>query len=217
MTATATKKQPTKPKAKPATKAAKPKPPTATQKTNWIAEKTDELDKQEKLFAKSVVEWDAAHAEAAEAKKHMELQQQRLNSIVQDIVAIRRGNFTPPLPLKGTMSTTGVKTKPPTVTVTISGAKEVDAGAKIKLAELEPKRLHALVDGIYREGVGLSEAQIETLVSAIDGDTVGDLERYQVKHAQTWATDIKGFGEATITKLQDACELVRRKFPMPTA
>ena len=206
--------KPAKSVANPVQKASAPKKPkvkqpSKAQKSDWISEKANELDRQEKIFARSVCEWDSAHAEAAQAKKEMELQQQRLNAIVQDIVAIKRGNFTPPLPFKGSMPTGGA---PQTASVPAE-----DVGGKKPLTILTAKSLKAECATHHRDGVGLSDAQIETLSKALDGEkTIGNLEKLQ-RTNPIWTRSIKGFGEAAITKLQDAHEVLRRAFPMPSS
>lgn len=78
-----------KPKAKKMTKDAK---------QTLINDKIDELMTERKKFYSSVLEWEEAHAQAAVLKKTMESRQASINGIVNDIDAIRSGNYTPPLP-----------------------------------------------------------------------------------------------------------------------
>ncbi len=65
------------------------------------------------------------------------------------------------------------------------------------------------------EDRGLSEKQVEKLKSVV-GETIADLEKFQQKKGQWWVKEIEGFGPETITKLQDAQEVIRRKFPIPS-
>lgn len=209
----AKKKPAAKAKVNPAQKVAatqkpKVKPPSKAQKSDWISEKANELDRQEKIFARSVCEWDSAHAEAAQAKKEMELQQQRLNAIVQDIVAIKRGNFTPPLPFKGSIPTGGAPqpVAPPAE----------DVGGKKPLRTLIAKNLKATCAAKYRDGIGLSEKQIDKLEEIIGGNTIGQLEKFQRENSFDWNRKMKGFGETGVDKLQDAMSVFRSAFPIPS-
>jgi hypothetical protein len=62
------------------------------------------------------------------------------------------------------------------------------------------------------EDLGLSKVQIEKLQAAVDGSTIGHLEKFQ-RENRDWNRSIPQFGEAAITKLQDAHSAFRRKFP----
>lgn len=61
---------------------------------------------------------------------------------------------------------------------------------------------------------GLTESKIESLKESIEGDTVKDLEKFQMKHVD-WPSKLKGFGEKWIDRLQDAHLAIRTKFPVP--
>lgn len=176
------------------------KAPTKAMKVDWITTKTEELDAQEKVFAKSVCEYESAHAEAAQAKKEMELQQQRLNGIVQDICAIKRGNFTPPLPFPAEAKS--------------EKATGGDIGGSKPLTLLVVGPLKKATNGHYREGVGLTGNLVEKLSEACEGNTIADLEK-MMKTKPNWHRDIKGFGEEAFNKTMDALLLFRESFPMP--
>lgn len=193
-------------KKKPATQP-KAKKPTKSQKIDWLETKTNDLVKQRQRFRESAADFEECHAASALAKKTMDNEQAKLNSIVNDIADIKTGNFTPPLPFKSDMPTGG------------SGqlvASGEDVGGTKALSVLIAKNLKAECNGTYRDGVGLTEKQVEKLESVIDGEkTIANLEKFQ-RTNPIWHQSIKGFGEEAITKLQDAHEVLRRAFPIPT-
>jgi len=88
-----------------------------------------------------------------------------------------------------------------------------DEGAFISLDYLIKGDLQEFIPGTP-EDKGLSEKQVDKLKGKV-GDTIGDLEKFQQEKGQWWVKEIEGFGPETITKLQDAQEIVRRKFPVP--
>lgn len=92
----------------------------------------------------------------------------------------------------------------------------VDEGASIGLEYLTKGQLQEYIPGTP-EDRGLSAKQIEKLKEAIGGDTIGKLEEFQRNKGEWWTTSIDGFAKATITKLQDAQEIIRRKYPIPSA
>lgn len=75
----------------------KPKP-TKEAKAEAIADKLAELTEANDAYRTSVIEWEEAHAHAAELKKTMEKRQAQINSIANDLEQIQKGNFTPTLP-----------------------------------------------------------------------------------------------------------------------
>lgn len=79
-------------------KSKKPAKPTAKAKAQHLDDKIAELESVQKIYGQSCLEWEEAHAHAGELKKTMEKNQARLNGVAADIVAIRSGNYTPPLP-----------------------------------------------------------------------------------------------------------------------
>lgn len=91
---------------------------------------------------------------------------------------------------------------------------KVDEGAFVYLDHLVKGELQAYIPGTP-EDRGLSEKQVEKLKEAIGGDTIGKLEEFQRSKGEWWTREINGFGKETITKLQEAHEIVRRKFPIP--
>jgi len=94
-TATAPAAKPEKvKKAKPPKKAK----PTKEAKAEAIQGKLDELTNANDAYRTSVIEWEEAHAHAAELKKTMEKRQAQINSIANDLEQIQKGNFTPTLP-----------------------------------------------------------------------------------------------------------------------
>lgn len=97
-----------------------------------------------------------------------------------------------------------------------TAAPLVDEGANIDLEYLIKGQLQEYIPGTP-EDRGLSAKQIEKLKEAIGGDTIGKLEEFQRNKGEWWTTSIDGFAKATITKLQDAQEIVRRKYPIPSA
>lgn len=80
-----------------AKKIKKPKP-TKEAKAEAIQGKLDELANANDAYRTSVIEWEEAHAHAAELKKTMEKRQAQINSIANDLEQIQKGNFSPMLP-----------------------------------------------------------------------------------------------------------------------
>ena len=91
---------------------------------------------------------------------------------------------------------------------------KVDEGAFISLDHLVKGDLQEFIPGTP-EDKGISAKQADTLKKAVDGDTIGKLEAFQRSKGEWWTKEISGFGKETVTKLQDAHEIVRRKFPVP--
>ena len=89
-----------------------------------------------------------------------------------------------------------------------------DEGGFVSLDYLVKGDLQEFIPGTP-EDRGLSEKQVEKLKSIV-GETIADLEKFQQKKGQWWVKEIEGFGPETITKLQDAQEVIRRKFPIPS-
>lgn len=198
----ATKKKP----AAKVTAAAKPKKMTKANKVDWLERRTTDLVKQRQAFRDAAADFEEAHAASALAKKTMDNEQAKLNAIVNDIADIKTGNFTPPLPFPEERAA---------ITTSATQTAE-DVGGKKPLTTLIAKNLKAACPKHYRDGIGLSEKQVETLEKVIDGDkTVAGLEKFQ-KSNPIWNRSIKGFGEDAITKLQDAHEVLRRAFPIPS-
>lgn len=201
-------------KKKPAAKQAvpqKPKKLTKASKVDWLERRTTDLVKQRQAFRDAAADFEEAHAASALAKKTMDNEQSKLNAIVNDIADIKTGNFTPPLPFPEEKSP---HAKAAAISPTTTAE---DIGGKKPLTTLIEKNLKAACSSHYRDGVGLSEKQVETLEKAIDGEkTVASLEKFQ-KSNPIWNRSITGFGETAITKLQDAHEVLRRAFPMPSA
>lgn len=89
-----------------------------------------------------------------------------------------------------------------------------DEGGFVSLDHLVKGDLQEFIPGTP-EDRGLSEKQVEKLKSIV-GETIADLEKFQQLKGQWWVKEIEGFGPETITKLQDAQEVIRRKFPIPS-
>lgn len=195
-------KKPTPPKA---AAAPKPKKATKAQRMNALDDKAGEVMTQFRRFKLAESSWDAAHAEAGSAKKEMELQQEKLNALIQEMSDISSGK-TKLLPFTHWVPTGG----------TPQPSTAEDIGGKKPLTILIGKNLKKECPSHHRDGVGLSEAQVETLSKAIDGEkTIANLEKFQ-RTNPIWTRSMNGFGEAAITKLQDAHEIVRRAFPIPS-
>ena len=196
------------PKAVSAPKPERPKKATKAQRMNALDDKAGEVMSQFRKFKIAESAWDAAHAEAGAAKKEMELQQEKLNALIQEMSDISSGK-TKLLPFTHSVPTGGAPQPPVASTV-------VDSGGATALTTLIGKNLKNACPSHYRDGVGLSEKQVETLSKAIDGEkTIAGLEKFQ-RTNPIWHQSIKGFGEAAITKLQDAHEILRRAFPIPS-
>lgn len=172
--------------------------PTTTKprKDVLLAQKIDELLKKRRQFGHAVLDWEVAHSHAGELKKFMEKLQDELNGLVQDIDDIKSGNYNPPLPFKGSMPSSAQNNG--RAANGKAAAPGVDEGAKLPLSALAE--------------FGLSHGKIELLKGAIDGPTIGDLERWQRTHPNYWR-DIKGFGETGHDKLTDAMSALRKKHP----
>ncbi len=94
----------------------------------------------------------------------------------------------------------------------------VDEGAFVSLEYLTRGQLQEFIPGTP-EDRGLSEKQVEKLKELVGGETIGHLEKWQKSKGDYWAKELKdaaiGFGKEAVTKLQDAVEVIRRKFPIP--
>lgn len=182
--------------------------------TEWLHKKAFELTKQRRKLRVAESRWESAHAAQGLAKKQMEEEQAILNSIVDDMEKIDSGNFTPPLFKEQELR--AAKTAEPTATSSSAASPAEDVGGKKPLTTLISKNLKASCPSHFRDGVGLSEKQVETLEKAIDGEkTIANLEKFQ-RTNPIWTRSMPGFGETAITKLQDAHEIVRRAFPIPS-
>ena len=213
----AKKKAAPKPATKESPKAAAVKKPPAAKKPSksaiaeLIAGKTKELTAQFRKYELSKDTWESSHAQAASDKKAMELHQEKCNELVRDLRNIQNGNFTPPLPFKTDMATGG-SPQPASAAAPVAE----DVGGKLPLTALIAKNLKKQCPKHYRDGVGLTEAMVETLSKAIDGEkTIAQLEKMQ-RTNPVWNNSIRGFKEAAVTKLQDAHEILRRAFPIPS-
>jgi len=206
----AKKAAPSIPEVSTAQQPSKPKKPSKAQRMNALDDKAVEVMSQFRRFKLAESSWDAAHAEAGAAKKEMELQQEKLNALIQEMSDISSGK-TKLLPFTHSVPTGGGT--PPAATP--APAAE-DVGGKKPLTTLIGKNLKAACPSHYRDGVGLSEKQVETLEKAIDGEkTIASLEKFQ-RTNPIWTRSMPGFGEGAITKLQDAHEVLRRAFPIPS-
>lgn len=197
---TATKKPPKKAKAAkaPKPKAEKPKKPAKPSKAErqqLETEKVSELIKQQRELNAATQEWNAAHAEAASAKKEMEKQQGILNGIVTDLTNIRTGNYTPGLPFQGTQDQPK-KGNAPAAPPQVLGDD----------ALLMP--MSALIE------FGMTVPKLESVASAAEGNTIGALEKF-LRSDRDWMRKCKGLGAEWTAKLTDALAAFRRKHPMP--
>ena len=198
------------PKAAAALKPEKPKKATKAQRMNALDDKASEVMTQFRRFKLAESSWDAAHAEAGSAKKEMELQQEKLNALIQEMSDISSGK-TKLLPFTHSVPTGGA---PQPATPAVSTAEDV--GAKKPLTTLIAKNLKAACPAKYREGIGLSEKQIDKLEEIIGGNTIGQLEKFQRENSFDWNRKMKGFGETGVDKLQDAMSVLRSAFPIPS-
>ena len=220
---TASKPQTKKPSAKKDDKAnPKPDRSKATAKANatkqskakqteWLHKKAFELTKQRRKLRLAETNWESAHAAQGLAKKRMEEEQAILNSIVDDMEKIDSGNFTPPLFKEQELR--AAKTAQPAAS---PATPAEDVGAKKPLATLIAKNLKAACPAKYRDGIGLSEKQIDKLEEIIGGNTIGQLEKFQRENSFDWNRKMKGFGETGVDKLQDAMSVFRSVFPIPS-
>lgn len=103
-TATASKPKKNAPK--------KPKKLSQDAKRGLIDTKLDELVDARRQHSEAVLSWEEAHAHAGELKKTMERKQALVNQVCADLEAIRKGNYTPPLPFGEDAAT--AKTETPT-------------------------------------------------------------------------------------------------------
>lgn len=202
------------PKPKSATRTTKDKPAKAAKPTkiDKAAKKAKfekmERDKVSELLGASqelmvaLRQADHAKAVAGEMRKAADAKQAVVNQIVQDLQGIRNGEVQPGLPFVRDMKTTkkaggkGAKGD----AAERAGEPQVDQGAA--------KPLEDLIE------FGMTKAKVDALIETVGGKTIGHLEKYQRENIH-WTTDTKGFGEEWITKLQDAHEQLRRRFPMP--
>lgn len=176
-------------------KAAKPKKPKKVDFEKLEREKVSEMLKARHEFVEAVAIAEEAKAHAGETRKAADAKQARCNSIMAEIDAIRSGEYQFELPFGGEMTVTfNGKSKPAATTTS------VDQGASRPLEDLIE--------------FGMTKAKCEKLAEAINGETVGDLEKFQREH-EFWNRDLPGFGEEWITKLQDSQEQLRRRYPMP--
>jgi hypothetical protein len=177
---------------------------------NALDDKASEVMAQFRRFKIAESSWDAAHAEAGAAKKEMELQQEKLNALIQEMSDISSGK-TKLLPFTHSVATGGA---PQPATSPVPPAEDV-AGKK-PLTTLIAKNLKAACPAKYRDGIGLSEKQIDKLEEIIGGNTIGQLEKFQRENSFDWNRKMKGFGETGVDKLQDAMSVFRSTFPIPS-
>lgn len=179
--------------------------------TEWLHKKAVELTKQRRKLRIAESAWESAHAAQGLAKKKMEEEQAILNSIVDDMEKIDSGNFTPPLfkeqELRAAKTAQSATSPTPTAE---------DVGGKKPLTTLIAKNLKAACPAKYRDGIGLSEKQIDKLEEIICGNTIGQLEKFQRENSFDWNRKMKGFGETGVDKLQDAMSVFRSTFPIPS-
>lgn len=90
--------------------------------------------------------------------------------------------------------------------------KHPDNGATFDLSSLQRGKLQKITD--CDPEWGLSARQVERLKETVNGDTIAHLEKFQ-RDTFNWEQAIPGFGESTITKLQDAHLAFRIKYDMP--
>lgn len=198
------------PKAAAAPKPEKPKKATKAQRMNALDDKAAEVMQQFRRFKLAESAWDAAHAEAGSAKKEMELQQEKLNALIQEMSDISSGK-TKLLPFTHSVPTGGA---PQPAASPATPAEDV--GAKKPLTMLIAKNLKTACPAKYRDGIGLSEKQAEKLEEIIGGNTIGQLEKFQRENSFDWNRKMKGFGETGVDKLQDAMSVFRSVFPIPS-
>lgn len=179
--------------------------------TEWLHKKAHELTKQRRKLRIAESHWESAHAAQGLAKKRIEEEQAILNSIVDDMEKIDSGNFTPPLFKEQELR--AAKTAQPETSPTPTAE---DIGGKKPLTTLIAKNLKAACPAKYRDGIGLSEKQIDKLEEIIGGNTIGQLEKFQRENSFDWNRKMKGFGETGVDKLQDAMSVFRGTFPIPS-
>lgn len=95
----------------------------------------------------------------------------------------------------------------------------VDEGAFVLLDHLVKDDLQEFIPGTPEEK-GISQKQADNLKEVVGGETIGDLEKWIKSKGDWWLKELKdsgkGFGKETVTKVQDAHEIIRRKFPIPS-
>ena len=175
----------TKPAKKPKA-SKKPKKPSAEARAKALDEKLGELGEAMQAHSEAVSEWEEQHASAAAAKKLAEKRQTEINAINRELMAIRSGTWQPSLPFTGLVGD-AAKTDP-----------TIDEGAALPLSALTE--------------FGMTEAQVEALLTGTTFRNVGDLETGMRADAY-WHTKIPGFGEAKVDKLLDAHVKLRAKYP----
>lgn len=178
-----------KPAKSTAKKAAKPKktPMSAGKKAGLLAEKIQEMRDVRRAFNVSFIQWQEAHAHAAELKKTAEKNQAKLNGICADIDAIQSGNYTPSLPFKDDKPSKGKKGKAET-----NGHATPESWRGVSLTEL----------GLSEKIIGcLSYAKIETMGALADWS-----KRNRI-------TDVKGIGEAAAETIEEATTKYWREHP----
>lgn len=209
MSKTATKSKPKAAKptsAKSATRTSKDKPQkskpmSAANKAAHLDDKIIELEGVQRLYGQSVLEWEEAHSHAGELKKTMEKNQARLNSVAQDIVDIRSGNYTPPLPFPADAPPAKGK-----------GAKAHEANGHAANGAVDPA-IDMPILALAR--YGLTENKCDVLAEA-RLETIGKLEK-QMRNVPWWHREITGIGVDGVDKITDALLAFRKEHPVPEA
>lgn len=165
-----------------------------------LDEKQVELLEADTDRGRAQLDWHYAHSEAAELKKLLEKKQALVNQIIGDIRNIKAGNYTPSLFGPEGQAANGTNGKAESNGQILIGGQPLDIGAT--------KLISDLIE------FGMTDKKCEALVDQVGGNTIGALEKFQREHTH-WNLDLKGFKEEWITKLQDAHEQLRRRFPMP--
>lgn len=148
-----------------------------------LDDKIEELEGAQRVYGQSVLEWEEAHAHAGELKKTMEKNQARLNSVAADIVAIRSGNYTPPLPFP-------------------AHEEKHETNGQATTGD-EYWRLTPLAE------LGITGPLAEKL-EAEKLTTLGAIADYTAKNR---LTDIKGIGEKAAETIENACTEFWKKHP----
>lgn len=155
-------------------------------------------------------------AELKELKSAFDNAGQRARRAVRALQRAREGKFERTLPFPkddGKKQSLSMQVTPGRIVVTQSPYR--DEGAFVSLDYLIKGQLQEFIPGTP-EDRGLSEKQVEKLKEAVGGETIGHLEKFQQSKGSWWTKEIGGFGPENITKLQDAQEVIRRKFPVPS-
>lgn len=152
-----------------------------------------------------------------EAKASAENASKKAMQAAADLAQARNGFFDSDTPQKTL----------PTITPPFEGNSHevdsppkpaVDEGAFVSLDHLVKKDIQEFIPGT-NEDVGISQKQADVLKELVDGEMIGDLEKWMKSKGEYWAKEMrdsgKGLGKETITKIQDAHEVIRRKFPIP--